>query len=65
MNFNLTILIKIDDKINKGDFLMASLMRLRDIQDTHADLLGNDYFDQLVKPLMEQMAKKWVAFKGL
>lgn len=24
---------------------MASLMRLRDIQDTHADLLGSDYFD--------------------
>ena len=24
---------------------MASLMRLRDIQDTHVDLLGNDYFD--------------------
>lgn len=24
---------------------MATLMRLRDIQDTHADLLGSDYFD--------------------
>lgn len=24
---------------------MASLIRLRDIQDTHVDLLGNDYFD--------------------
>lgn len=24
---------------------MASLMRLRDIQDTHSDLLGGDYFD--------------------
>lgn len=41
-----------------GDFLMASLMRLRDIQDTHVDLLGNDYFDPTGKTAMGQMAKK-------
>ena len=43
---------------------MASLMRLRDIQDTHADLLGNDYFDPTGKTAYGNNGEKVGSIQG-
>ncbi|MFW2177999.1 MULTISPECIES: DUF2382 domain-containing protein [unclassified Moraxella] len=43
---------------------MASLMRLRDIQDTHADLLGKDYFDPTGKTAFGLNSDKVGSIKG-
>ena len=51
-------------KIFTGDFLMASLMRLRDIQDTHVDLLGNDYFDPTGKTAYGANGEKIGSIQG-
>ena len=43
---------------------MASLMRLRDIQDTHVDLLGNDYFDPTGKTAYGANGEKIGSIQG-